>query len=171
MNTEKKKHAADEGADLKRLQELVVAHYAGDIHSIHGIAHWRRVERFGLEIAGESGADILVVRLFAWLHDSRRQNDNTDAGHGARAADWLLELHGSCFVLEAERLELLRYACRWHTERTATDDLTIGACWDADRLDLTRVGTLPDEAYLNTAHGKALCRHIRRQLRPGHRQA
>lgn len=154
----------EEGADLRALQELVTARFAGRAQSIHGVEHWRRVERNALAIARHSGADRLVVRLFAWLHDSRRLNDNEDRGHGARAADWLRELQGHYFALAPERLETLSYACRWHTDRTATDDPTVGACWDADRLDLLRVGTVPDEAYLNTQHGKELCRHIRQQL-------
>lgn len=146
--------------DLTRLQEVVVARFSGNVHSIHGIAHWRHVEQNGIEIARQTGADMLVVRLFAWLHDSRRRNDDEDEGHGERAAAWLTKLHGHYFTLDAERLATLRYACRWHTDQIATDDVTIGACWDADRLDLTRIGVLPDEEYLNTEHGKVLSRRI-----------
>ncbi len=163
------KQAAEDGDELRALQQLVTLRFAGDVQSIHGIAHWRRVEQNGLEIARHSGADLLVVRLFAWLHDSRRLNDNEDHGHGARAAAWLTELHGEYFVLDAGRLATLCYACEWHTDRTSTEDATVGACWDADRLDLPRVGTLPDEAYLNTAHGKLLSRHIRHRMTQGHR--
>jgi uncharacterized protein len=31
---------------------------------------------------------------------------------------------------------------------------TIGVCWDADRLDLTRVGIMPDPEFFSTAAGK-----------------
>jgi hypothetical protein len=30
------------------------------------------------------------------------------------------------------------------------------ACWDADRLDLARVGVIVDPSYLSTARGKQL---------------
>jgi HD superfamily phosphodiesterase len=43
------------------------------LQSIHGPSHWQRVENFGLDIAKSSGADLTVVRLFALLHDSCRQ--------------------------------------------------------------------------------------------------
>jgi uncharacterized protein len=32
-----------------------------------------------------------------------------------------------------------------------TRDVTIQTCWDADRLDLGRVGTKPNPTYLGTA--------------------
>jgi uncharacterized protein len=32
----------------------------------------------------------------------------------------------------------------------------IGACWDADRLDLTRVGIIPDPDMMSTEPGKEL---------------
>ena len=37
----------------------------------HGIAHWARVLENGLRLAGETGANIEVVRLFAILWDER----------------------------------------------------------------------------------------------------
>jgi uncharacterized protein len=47
----------------------------------HGIAHWARVLENGLGLAGETGANIEVVRLFAILHDSPRINEGTDPDH------------------------------------------------------------------------------------------
>lgn len=46
-----------------------------------------------------SGADLLVVELFAFLHDSHRQNDFRDPQHGGPAADYALSLNGSYFLL------------------------------------------------------------------------
>jgi hypothetical protein len=40
-----------------------------------------------------------------------------------------------------------------------TDDPTVGACWDADRLDLPRVGVTVDPRLLSTAAARNL-RHI-----------
>ena len=45
-----------------------------------------------------------------------------------------------------------------HTDGTISDDPTIGCCWDADRLDLPRVGMQPDPALLST---EAAARRIR----------
>jgi uncharacterized protein len=42
-------------------------------------------------------------------------------------------------VTDAE-LELLVYACDHHTDGLTDGDITVQACWDADRLDLPRCG-------------------------------
>jgi uncharacterized protein len=45
----------------------------------------------------------------------------------------------------------------WYTaDGQVTDDPTLGAAWDADRLDLPRVGVAPDPARLSTAAGRAM---------------
>jgi hypothetical protein len=38
-----------------------------------------------------------------------------------------------------------------HTEGETSQDSSIGACWDSDRLNLWRVGHEPDPRYLSTA--------------------
>jgi hypothetical protein len=91
----------------------VVREFRGDIGSFHGSAHWRRVERNGLLLAPRTGAVVDVVRLFAVFHDSRREQDGWDGGHGARAADYAASLRGVLFELNDAHLELLRYACTW----------------------------------------------------------
>jgi uncharacterized protein len=96
--------------DLSELWALAVRNFCLQPESLHGPDHWQRVERNGLKIARESGADVLLVRLFAVLHDSRRMNETYDPDHGARAADWATELNGVQFNLSPERLSLLRAA-------------------------------------------------------------
>lgn len=125
-------------------------------NSIHGPEHWKRVERNGLLLATRTGADITVVRLFALFHDSRRLNDDWDDGHGARGALYAENLRGNGFTLDDNRFELLRYACVWHTDGKHHDDPTIGTCWDADRLDLGRVGIIPQADFMSTAFGKKI---------------
>ena len=41
--------------------------------SAHAWDHWERVEKYGVFLSRESGADEEVVRLFALLHDSQRR--------------------------------------------------------------------------------------------------
>ena len=41
-------------------------------------------------------------------------------------------------------------ACAGHTHEKTHADITIQTCWDADRLDLGRVGIRPDPTYLGT---------------------
>ena len=118
--------------------------------SYHGPAHWRRVLALGRKLAPHTGADLRVVELFAVFHDSRRANEAVDPGHGARGAELAVAYHGKHFELEPERLEVLLEACRDHTSGGVTDHPTLSVCWDADRLDLWRVGIYPDARYLCT---------------------
>lgn len=116
-------------------------------HSVHGPDHWRRVERNAPIFASQSGAIVPVIRLFALFHDSRRQNDNYDPEHGARGAALATSFRGKLFDLPDGHFDLLLYACVNHTIGRHHEDLTIATCWDADRLDLGRVGIIPDPTY------------------------
>ena len=142
--------------DFERLWEIVSRQFQCGAHSDHGPSHWRRVERNGLLLVEHSGADLIVVRLFALFHDSKRENEFTDPDHGKRGAAYARELRGGCFQVSDEQFELLDFACTWHTDLAHHRDPTIGTCWDADRLDLGRVGINPDPAYMNTQLGREL---------------
>ena len=83
-------------------------------------------------------------------------NEWTDPGHGRRGAELARRLRGEMFDLPDEEFELLHYACTWHQDKDFSDDATIGTCWDADRLDLGRVGVIPDPKLLNTEFAKRL---------------
>jgi uncharacterized protein len=141
---------------LSRLWALAARQFPLGPHTLHGPDHWQRVERNGLEIARHSGADERVVRLFAVLHDSRRMNESYDPGHGRRAAEWARELLGQQFELPPPQFDTLCEAMIWHDKGRTSDDPTIGTCWDADRLDLPRVGIRPHVSYMSTAHAKQL---------------
>lgn len=132
------------------LMRVVRAQYRLDWHGHHGVAHWARVRRHGLEIGTLVGADLRVVELFAVLHDSRRHNEGRDPDHGQRAADYAHWLNGRCFELEPAAMALLAQACRTHTGGSGAASVTVHTCWDADRLDLGRVGITPDRRYLST---------------------
>lgn len=152
--------STDTEIDFSSLWEIVSGQFQCGCHSDHGPEHWRRVERNGLLIAEHTGADVVVVRLFALFHDSRRQNEFTDPDHGKRGAAYARELRGSHFQISEAQLGLLEFACTWHTETSHYPDLTIGTCWDADRLDLGRVGIVPDPNYMNTDSGRQLANDI-----------
>jgi len=121
-----------------------------DWHGIHGAAHWARVRHNGLALARSTGADTRVVELFAFLHDVRREHDGHDRLHGERAADLAREICGKLFSLDRHAMRLLEIACRDHSEGKTRADPTVQTCWDADRLDLGRVGIRPAPQYLCT---------------------
>lgn len=103
-------------------------------------------------IGARTGADLRVCELFAFLHDSRRQDEWEDPDHGARAAEYAAWLRGKgYFELDDSAFALLQQACIGHSLGETRADATIQACWDSDRLDLGRVGIRPDPRYLCTA--------------------
>jgi uncharacterized protein len=120
----------------------------------HGVAHWARVLENGLRLAEVTAADVEVVRLFAVLHDSRRVNEATDPDHGPRAAEFARRLRGRLFDLPDREFGLLHRACAGHTHERTHADVTIQTCWDADRLDLGRVGITPHPSRLCTEMAK-----------------
>jgi uncharacterized protein len=128
--------------------------YALHPRGMHGVVHWARVVENGLKLAAVTGADPDVVKLFALFHDSRRENDGADWGHGRRGADLAAKLRGRVFDLPDPAFALLDRACEWHTDARTDPDVTVQTCFDADRLDLGRVGVKPDPKYLCTDYAR-----------------
>jgi len=124
--------------------------FALSLDGIHGEAHWVRVRENGLYLATMTGVDPEIVELFAYLHDSQRRHDGGDREHGPRAAEYIRRLSPALLPLPEAGVELLVYACHYHTAGLTEADVTVQVCWDADRLDLGRVGIEPDARYLCT---------------------
>ena len=139
---------------ISGIRDYVLSIFKCGFQSIHGPSHGQRVESFGLDIAKNSGADLMVVSLFALLHDSCRQYDGADLDHGPRAAEMLDRIVPTVFAIDRGRYDLLKEAIRLHTSGFTTNDPTIGTCWDADRLDIGRVGMTPSAQYMSTEAGK-----------------
>ncbi len=133
------------------LLDEILRQYAHSTDGIHGLAHWQRVHENGLFLAARTGANIEVVELFALLHDACRQNDGRDPDHGPRAAALARSLQGTLLHLAELDLALLTYACEYHTRGLTKADVTVETCWDADRLDLGRIGIRPEPGRLCTS--------------------
>lgn len=126
---------------------------------IHGIEHWKRVERNGLLLSTDD-VNVQVVRLFAYLHDHKRIDDGWDLDHGQRAAENLDNIrHTLLSEITDEEFDMLKRACMEHTITVRTGIPTIDACFDADRMDLPRVGYMPDPARMASELGIAFARH------------
>jgi uncharacterized protein len=125
--------------------------YRLDWHGIHGVAHWTRVHNIGIKLAHSTGANIKVVEAFAFLHDSCRYSDGIDSEHGPRAAVYANSINGKLIHLDDLELSELMDACRYHTTGAVEGfDATVLTCWDSDRLDLGRIGILPNPEFLCT---------------------
>lgn len=137
-----------------KLLQAIRREYQLPWRGIHGVAHWARVMENGLRLAEVTDARLQVVRLFAVFHDCRRVNEGHDPGHGRSGAAFAATLRGRLFRLSNEDFELLRVACTFHTGGQTEADVTVQTCWDADRLDLGRVGIVPEAKYLCTRAAK-----------------
>ncbi len=142
--------------DREGLIETIRRQYVLDWNGIHGWDHWMTVLATGKALAKDVKADLRIVELFALLHDSCRINDSHDPKHGPRAAEFVQNLNGEFFDLEPEAMATLILACRDHTAGYVHDDPTVSVCWDADRLDLPRVGIPTHPDYLGTETAKKI---------------
>jgi uncharacterized protein len=91
-----------------------------------------------------------VVELFFVVHDLCRAHDGNDREHGHRSAALVEEIHELRLGIGRAQCELLAYACRHHSDGLIDADVTVQTCWDADRLDLGRVGIRPQPRRLCT---------------------
>jgi uncharacterized protein len=131
------------------------------VHSeAHGDHHWRLVAWTGYHLLEQiTGADPLVVLLFALFHDSQRENEYDDPNHGRRGGELARRLLDQPpWRVTKSQLDTLVTACDLHTEAERTDDPTLGVCWDSDRLNLWRVGIQPSLRYLSTAPARDVSR-------------
>ena len=140
----------------QRLLTKILAETTVHRGSIHALSHWKRVERNGLYLAQFNDANKDVIQYFAFLHDCRRLHDGHDEGHGKRAADYARKIRSDFIDLSDDDFELLYYCCSWHTKGRVADNDTISCCWDADRLDLTRLAMEPNSRFLFTDQAKSM---------------
>ena len=140
--------------DFQEIKRRARARYSLSLQGIHGVSHWQRVLENGLKLAKHNGANQDMVRLFAFLHDCCREDDGYDPQHGPRAAEFTWSLRDKVISSEDDEFEKLVEAIHDHTLVINTHDLDIGTCWDADRLDIGRVGSKPSRQFLNTEIAK-----------------
>jgi uncharacterized protein len=132
---------------LRRIQR----EFAIDWWGHHGVRHWARVRRNGRAIARHvPGIDLAVLDLFAVLHDAARKDEDEDPLHGYRCAARLRKIATPAdfrLATEAQYIQLL-FAIEHHSEQIKPISPTVAACWNADRLDLGRVGITPDVRFM-----------------------
>ena len=129
--------------------------YKMDHEGYHGFDHWMRVLHNGRLLADAEGANLKVVDLFCLLHDTQRLNEDEDPSHGHRATQYAQTLRGVWFNLTDGEMDLLTKALAYHSDGYTEGDITVQVCWDADRLDLGRVGIRPDPDRLCTNTAKS----------------
>ena len=130
---------------------------------LHGLEHWSRLMENGLRLAPYTGADIELIPYFALLHDCCRHNEYEDPRHGPRAAIYAKK-NRDLIKLTQDQFNILIRACAGHTHGLpgckAAEHPTIATCWDADRLDIGRVGLRVDSRYLFTETAKDIAHEL-----------
>lgn len=150
---------------------------------IHAFAHCERVLLYALiigeKIYGDDKDKLEALAHSAIFHDTRRQDDYLDTGHGARAAVYYTQFcDGSDDItFHSESVYLMRYhdlddskgqeAIRMEFGDKADDVLTLYAIFkDADALDRWRLGSRGlDPKFLRTNEAKSMTEYSHRIVR------
>ena len=141
---------------LRQIQQAISADFNQEACGYyHGPDHWDRVSQHALATARSMGVNPLIPYLFGLVHDSQREDEGLDPEHGPRAAAWIAEHANDLFhFLPPQDRDLLALACELHSDGETEGPPQVQACWDADRLDLWRVGIEPDPRYLSCEYAK-----------------
>lgn len=160
--------------EQERILRHVLRQFALPVDGLHGPRHWARVLMFARRLSQDRPVRAGVVECFALLHDACRVSDGPDAGHGQRAAQLAQRLRGGLLQLDDADAALLCRAISGHAG-TAPDpgDETIRICWDAERLDLSRLGITPRPGclYSGQARDPAMIAWASELSRAGHEPA
>lgn len=144
----------------ENLRLFSMSRWPEDLGTTHGVDHWDRVAKFGRMLYQE-GADMDVILAFAYLHDAERMHNGRDINHGQRASGLIDAIrHTQLEALSDEQIAKLKRACELHTIQHRTGDITIDICFDADRMDLPRVGIIPDPQRMATKQGAELVANL-----------
>jgi len=147
----------------KELLQIVQKNFKLDFYGVHGISHWQRVYKNTKILSNYYKINSPVFELFSMFHDSKRENEYSDIYHGFRASEFVEELiKEKKIILDEDDKNRLLYAISNHTisdeKNPLFNDLIVQICFDADRLDLGRVGVEPEEKYMMTDFAKKLVR-------------
>jgi hypothetical protein len=64
-----------------------------------------------------------------------------------------LKQSGELDFLNEEQVNTLWFACKNHNDGVVSDDVTIGTCFDSDRIELIRCGMIPRPVLMSTKTG------------------
>jgi len=133
----------------------------GDL-DIHGFPHLERVAILSGRLADALGEDVESAVVMGFLHDSARRDDRGGPGHAHDSAVLARRLLGRFYPdMDADRI---CDAIERHADGETTADPLTACLWDADRLELKRLGRTIDTDLLSTEAAKRLARI--RSLKP-----
>lgn len=155
----------------EKLLPEVMAQFALDPDGLHGLPHWARVLENALRLSRDIDVNPTVLELFSLLHDARRISDGDDRNHGLRSAEFAVYCRDRGFRLSDVDFAKLHTAIVGH-DRCCADpgDETIRICWDAEQLELGRLGITPrpSRMYTEAARDLAVIDWADQRSRQGH---
>ncbi len=157
--------------ETDKLMPRILAQFALDPRGLHGLPHWARVYENAQRLARGKDVNPKVLELFALLHDARRVSDGEDRDHGLRSGEFARHCRGLGFDLSDADFSRLHRAIVGHDQAEGDPgDETIRVCWDAEKLDLPRLGLTPRASSLLTkeARDPAMIEWAGRRGRQGH---
>lgn len=119
---------------------------------IHGVEHLRQVAYLSGRLALCNNVNIMDAVIAGYLHDCSREDDedgNVHAHESAYLAQKIIRLNWTNV-----NFEKIFNSIYYHADGMITNDPLLGCVWDADRLGLVRLGTLPDQKLLSTQIAK-----------------
>lgn len=145
---------------------------------IHGERHWSHVNHIGGKLADLMKLNPIqkrCVEVFAMTHDLARRDDGGGNEHAIEGAEYFSSELVTLFPdIDDLQVDIITSAIKHHSDGVCSEEAfhmghfshisgfgediikTVGCCWDADRLDLIRLGILPIEKYMSTVHWEEL---------------
>ena len=121
--------------------------YLDLIEGVHGLEHLRRVALSAGVLAKQVGADVESCVVGGFLHDCARTGDESGTAHALHSAIQarvILDKH----YPHLDAYTIL-FAIQFHADGKTTGDPITACIWDADRLDLQRLGRTIDKNLLS----------------------
>ncbi len=140
----------------KRAEELLAPFCTCRGLVLHGVSHLRRVAILSGRLANAVGEDVESAVVMGFLHDCARKDDGNDTEHGHESAFLARGLIDRFYPhLDVNRI---CEAIAGHADGEVTTDPLTACLWDADRLELKRIGRTVDPDLLSTVVAKRLVR-------------
>jgi len=130
---------------------------------LHGVSHLRRVAILSGRFAVAVGEDVESAVVVGFLHDCARKKDGNDLEHAHDSAVLARKLIERFFPhLDVDRI---CDAIEGHAEGEVTTEPLAACLWDADRLELKRIGRTIDIDLLSTEVARRLVRRRQQEVK------
>lgn len=146
--------------DVDQLRKIILDEQP--IRDTYGFSHGQRVAN-NCNLLATPGANRVVMYLFAFLHDTFRNEGESKIEYGVQSSE---KLKGMRKVLlkniSDNEFDLLQETFRAHSAKMRTGNPTIDTCLDANRLDVIRRGAdiYVDSQQMATERGKYFSENI-----------